>query len=136
MGCFFGASLLFSCSSEVKTEDEQVNPNGESEMALLMREMRDSLKANKQRYNSGLALHKIPKGFQDLPTAEPTEQNMLPDAFPVLASAQTATFKKFNESFTRDEQMAAHNLAVESCLTCHAQACPGPVPAIRKLRID
>ena len=134
MGCLITVSLLFSCSGE-KEPSETVNPNGESEMAIMMRAMRDSLKQNRIRYNEGKTLIKFPKRFQDLPSAEPTDVKMLPDAFPVLATAQTATFVSFNEALTREDQMKRHNLAVENCLSCHAQACPGPIPSIRKLRI-
>jgi hypothetical protein len=134
MGCLIVASLLFSCQNSKEPVDP-VNPNGESEMAVLMRAMRDSLKHNRIRYNESKALLKFPGRFQDLPDTEPTDVKMLPDAFPILASAQTSSFIAFNEALTREEQMERHNTAVENCLSCHAQACPGPVPSIRKLRI-
>jgi hypothetical protein len=144
LGCCL-ASLFFACSSnEPKAKKEEsctteniakVNPNGDSELALLMRKMyvdADSLKqviAN----NDGTISNEFIEELEHVHSAIPTDPNV-----------KTPEFKAFNElliqqaknlQLTTENRVEGFNQLVNRCLDCHNSFCPGPMKKIKKLII-
>lgn len=144
MWTFLFLALLFSsCANELKektavTEQviiSDVNPNGDSELALLMRalfEDADSLRvliANGEGNINNEFVEMIRQSHEAVPTKptmKPAEfdafnQLLLNDATALLASDR-ATIEKFNKMIDR-------------CMDCHHSVCPGPTKRIKKLYI-
>ncbi len=112
------------------------NPNGSSELALLMKElymdmrsMRNDVLAGQLVMNPDI-LGKIKK----LPTATPTEEDMKPPAFDAFSNVLLDAASKLEKAESSD-QIAAYNLTLDRCLACHDQSCPGPIGKIEKLKI-
>ena len=141
-GCLIGASFFLACgqkgelekSEEMKPSKEIVNPNGDSELALLMRSMFDESMEAKKLIQEGKPVPDFSEQFVAIHTAKETDPNV-----------RTEEFRNLSEFFLRqvavlenagpEERVAAHNNMVASCLACHAEYCPGPMVKIKKLRI-
>jgi len=144
LGCFL-ASLFFACNStETKITKEEscetvkpseTNPNGDSELALLMRNMyleADSIKS--------LVVNKQGNISDDFIL----ELENVHSAIPTDATVKTPEFNAFNKSLinqakilqnTPKNQTEAFNNFVNSCIDCHSSFCPGPIKKIEKLII-
>jgi len=113
-----------------------VNPNGNSELALLMRALFEDADSLRLLIASGEG--NINQEFVEMirqsheaaptkPTMKPAEfdafnQLLLNDATALL-NADTATIEKFNKM-------------VDRCIDCHNTVCPGPTKRIKKLYIQ
>lgn len=142
MGCLLGASFFLACgqkdsgekSEEIKSSKEIVNPNGDSELALLMRSMFDESMAAKKLIQEGKPAPNFSEEFVAIHTAKETDPNVRTEEFRSLSEfflKQVAVLEKAGP----EERISAHNNMVASCLACHAEYCPGPMLKIKKLRI-
>lgn len=136
---FFSMALLIfglACSEveqePVKEIIHPINPNGDSELALLMREMFDDGLRIKQQIMKG-EQPEILKKFEKILTAEATE--------PEKAASQkykhfANTYLESLESLKNARGEEAGNLyqvMVQNCMNCHNAMCPGPMVKIKKL---
>ena len=134
IGCLL-ASYFISCSSSQQQDIIGNNPNKDSELTLLMREMyinADSIK-NGIKTSSGT----ITPGFI-------TKLEYVHKAIPSNPKFKNPTFTAFNdliitearnlESNTENRIEGFNNL-VNRCIDCHKTFCPGPIPRIKKLKI-
>jgi len=143
------ASFFFSCS-ESKQEDKktdlthissddvevsEINPNGDSELALLMRDMYDKAELIKQDIISGEGT--ITKEYIDelarMHTAEPTDEGVQDAEFIAFGNLLISQANALYES--KEHQADAFNSLVDRCVDCHHSFCPGPIKKINKLRI-
>ncbi|MFY0673291.1 MAG: hypothetical protein JXQ87_07795 [Bacteroidia bacterium] len=114
---------------------EQLNPNGETALALLMRKMDEDLRAAKTSMKEG----KVPDYsfvHDAIKTAEPTKKHIIGD--PVFASFSDVylnSIKAIKES-PKDSIPAMHNNIIMNCIECHKSYCTGPITRIKKLRIN
>lgn len=124
-----------SCAAEAATVEKQssvLNPNGDSELALLMRAMYDDAMQMKE----AMARGEQPKPAIDhasLLTASATEPE----------KAASETYKTWAQSYLHtvealkngDMKMAPdlYNNLVNNCMGCHTDLCPGPKVRIKKL---
>ncbi len=128
--------VLMACSdnkSTVKTTSV-INPNGDSELALLMREMYDDGQRIKEQILAG-EKPEILKRFAEIHTAEATEpEKAASDAYKMYADAFLNAMDILAES---DESNVNLNYMamVQSCNNCHQQLCPGPMVKIKKLNL-
>lgn len=109
-----------------------LNPNGDSELALLMREMEADAKRMKLQVKNG-ELPEVLKKFAEIHTAEPTEEGKTDGAeYQVYAQSYLQTIQAMQNA---DEETAPKlfNNIVESCMNCHQAMCPGPMVRIEKL---
>ena len=126
---------LASCASDADTEKKQLNPNGDSELALLMRDMFDEGLAAKQALLDG----KVPDIRCDvsrLHTASATEPEKVarPEYAVFARSYEDAVAALEAAPFgNRDE---AYDHMVNTCVQCHEQLCPGPIRKINKLYLS
>ncbi len=114
------------------TDTADVNPNGSSELSLLMREMYDHalnarILALKNQKNGD-----YPKVFNKIHTATPTDSATKNSYFDTFADVYLNSVKAYASAGNTDLKINYNNL-VNTCLACHSTHCPGPIPKIKKL---
>ena len=136
MKIFTVASVLFTivilgaCQSEQKAP---LNPNGDSELALLMRAMFDEGMTMK----SAIAEGKHPKvkiDFEDILTADATEpEKAASDVYKAYAQSYISIMEGFKDKNSNPEEL--YEAMVSNCESCHKALCPGPLVRIKKLKV-
>ena len=139
-------SLVFLCvfailaCSDIDTSKSglaatQPNPNGDSELALLMREMFDDGMRMKQQIEEGEKLEVLAK-FEKIHTAQATEpEKAASEKYKVYADAYLKRIEQLKASSEEDTKGLFQGL-VTSCMNCHQAMCPGPMVRIKKLYLD
>ena len=134
-------SLCFACSNSTKEcEEKPINPNGESELALLMRDLHlntfDIKKqlfltdSNEEKKLNTEFIKKFKYNYLAIRTAQPTEGNLREDGlYKGYADLYINSSKKFLENKTKKN----YNHMVSSCIQCHEQFCLGAIGKINKL---
>jgi len=123
------ALMIGSCGSE---NNNPLNPNGDTELALLMRAMYDEGMELKEDLTKGKNLDLHLKHAKIL-TAEATEPK----------KAASPEFKSFAEYYLlaveqlKDEKNPNHeeayDMMINACMKCHEAMCPGPIVKIKKM---
>ena len=112
-----------------------LNPNGDTELALLMRAAFEDGMAMKAAIKNG----EIPESHLDLSNlysldaAEP--KKVASDEYKAYAAMYEAAHEALNEADNKEEKIAAYKTIVSSCETCHKAMCPGPLVKIKKMKI-
>lgn len=125
--------VLVACAESAPEVDARRDPNGVSELALLMREMTSDMERLRAHVHAGE--HAASEAGTDrLFTASATEPE----------KAASEAFKVFGESYlhvartlenTPDSlQGPVYDQLVQACANCHQALCPGPLVRIEKLR--
>lgn len=136
--------LLASCTQEpaktavkkdtaVSCDNEPLNPNGDSELALMMRAMAKWTESTKQYVER----KEMPTNFPDfsaLTTAKSTDSTLDRVTFNVYAANWLMAYSKFKLS-AEEDRLANFNRIVNTCAGCHDQFCHGPLKRINKMRI-
>ncbi len=127
--CFLSA-VFYNCAQK---NTAQLFPNQGSELALLMRSMFDDFSV----IQKAVSKNKIPKQdfrekFKALHSAKPTEEKMKNENYMAMS---TVFLKLMDKLYEPGEQIEDYNILVSSCVTCHQNHCPGPIPKIKKLLI-
>jgi hypothetical protein len=111
-----------------------INPNGSSELAILMRKMHDDGLAMKEQILKGY----VPENMMYQPgilTADPTDPKQVgTETYKTFAKSYLSISRQF-ENPDNAESKQQFNQIVNTCLTCHQEVCPGPMVRIRKLLI-
>ena len=131
--------LLIACSENPPADEGErgmiiVNGVERSELARLMRQMYDEMKLVSDSLESGSSVSpKFYTNYERITSAHATEPEKIDELYQSMADA----FLDNYESFEGDEdgQIPAFNIMVDNCLVCHQNKCPGPVKAIKKLKI-
>lgn len=117
-----------SCADKPKS----LNPNGDSELALLMRAMHEEGLRTKEQLLKGekpeltVDYHKL---FTATPTVAAKVDNPLYAGF---ATNFESAANSLDRGFNGDEVQAYHTM-VDACMKCHEEICPGPMVKIRKM---
>lgn len=124
--------------SEEKSESQDsmtiVNGVERSELALLMRKMYDEMVLVKDSIKAGHQVKtKFLEEFKRIHSAHATEPEKIDEVYHSMADAFLVNYEMFES--THEGQTKAFNNMLQQCLTCHEHKCPGPVKAIKKLRI-
>jgi hypothetical protein len=146
---FIFVLLLANCSGDQNNEKNNeasqkdsiadcakpLNPNGDSELALLMREMMSSASNMREMVKQGNLPKEFPEAFLKIHTAKPTDSDTKKASFEGFAdnyiSHLHALYNSPKEDLTKN-----YNAVVNACASCHSQHCPGPLKAINKLKIE
>lgn len=134
---------LVHCGAEEKKVEKKgeskpsvTNPNGMSEMALLMEKMsqtffqlKDSIQHNQNFSGISPVAH-----FNTISSAKTTKQNVINDAYLAYANSFLTSYEILLES-TPQDRVKEFNRAVTACKNCHQDICPGPLARINKLFI-
>ena len=144
--CF--ALLLVQCSNDAEkkaaekaTADslasctKSLNPNGDSELAVLMREMMNSSQNLKEMIKQGNLPDKFPEAFMKIHTAKPTDADTKKESFDAFASNYISNLQTLYAS-PKEDLTKNYNAVITACVSCHQQHCPGPIRAINKLKIE
>ena len=123
--------LWIACKNE-PSERKMVNPNGDSELAILMRDMYDEGMLVKQGLlkgqNSELYLN-----YDHIHTATPTEEGKnQSEEYLLFAKAYAASVERYKNSSAADRPAAYQNM-VDNCMSCHQSVCQGPMVRIKKM---
>jgi len=120
-------------NKDVENVQSQINPNGDSELALLMRDMYNEAERLKTQVENGEEVS-ISLDHERILTAHATE----PD------KAASPEYKAFAKSYLQSlESLQAANASqlqsqfdnvVANCMACHQSLCPGPMVRIKKLQ--
>lgn len=132
----FIACVLVACSDNSKCTKPKVhkviNPNGDSELALLMREMFTHSDSLRQLVLAGRPLSGLHR-FTEIHTATPTDSTVSGPTYQAFAAAY---IQSISELETVDAATVFNfNNMVDQCMSCHTEFCPGPKKRIKKLYI-
>lgn len=136
----FGFIACVSSTDEDKNDSvsscktKSLNPNGDSELAVLMRQMAASTDSVKQ----DLLNHKTVRPFPDFSailTAKKTDESIDKNIFTPLAQNYLDRVKDFSGTKPTGGEMEMYNEMVTACINCHKNFCGGPIKRIQKLYI-
>ena len=138
----FSILLLLFCglscnnfNNEECTTSAPLNPNGDSELALLMREMFEDGERMKQQIKNG-KIPEVLKKFETIHTAKATQpEKANSEQFKVFADSYLATVKAIHTA-QPEEVSVFYKGMVETCMNCHQAMCPGPMVRIKKLYFE
>lgn len=120
-------------ASNTEAQPTDINPNGSSELALLMREMHDVAATAKAEINKG-NVPDITVDFSQLTEATPTKPQMIAfEAFKPLADTYVEAMQALGKATDSTAAAQAHTMVINTCMSCHQVSCKGPIPRIRKL---
>ncbi len=128
--------VLSACQNETAEYQPNwsVNPNGDSELALLMRDMFDEGMLIKQQIKEGKK-PKLISSFETIHSAQATEPEKAASAeYKAYADSYLASLNALKSTSLEDSPQA-YNGMVQSCMACHSALCPGPKVKIKKLFI-
>ena len=136
---FWCVFAILACSdmdaSKSSITATQPNPNGDSELALLMREMFEDGLRMKQQIEEGEQLE-ILKKFETIHTAQATEpKKAVSPAYKAYADVYLQQIEKLKVS-SKENTKDMFQALVTSCMNCHQAMCPGPMVRIKKLYIE
>lgn len=130
--CSSGDSSAEQTDSAAVCKPKTVNPNGDAELAVLMREMADWTDSCKVAIESGRPMPPKPEKLGNLHTAERTDKNIDETVFSSMASMYQGKVLAFEQAtdVNRKEQ---YNSMVTGCVDCHKSFCQGPLVRINKM---
>lgn len=127
-----------SCSNEKSAEvcEKPVNPNGDSELALLMREMATHVDNEKIKLAKGEMPSAYPEAFEKIKTAKPTDSMSKSEHFDNFADQYVSAVKYYAAATDLEKSKTAFNNMVSTCISCHNVQCPGPLKRIEKMYLN
>lgn len=109
-----------------------VNPNGDSELALLMRDMYDEGMVVKTKIQNG-EMPELLLDFEKIHTAQATEpEKAASPAYKVHALSYLQAVDALKNA-DAGQLEKSYNKMVDACMNCHKALCPGPVVRIKKM---
>lgn len=123
--------FALSCSTEC-SDPKTLNPNGDSELALLMRLMyEDGIKVKAQIQKGEKPT--IEFDFEKIHTAQATDPaKMKTPEFDAFASSYVQAVNAYQNA-GKEEAGTYFNGIVTACMNCHNAVCPGPRVRIKKM---
>ena len=120
------------CAAKTALKPSTINPNGDSELALLMRDMYDDLERVKSQIAEGKAIESLPE-HQRILTAHATEpEKAASPEYKAFATIYLQYVEALQKAEPKDVEKAYGNL-INGCMSCHQALCPGPIVKIKKL---
>lgn len=130
----FVLSAIALCSFSVIPQ-KQLNPNGDSELAILMRGMFDEGMKIKEAVASGEKVD-LEIDYDKLLTATATEpEKAASPTYKAMAQVYMSIMEKYKEA-DLDESKALYLDMVNTCKACHKSMCPGPLVRIKLLDLE
>ena len=131
LAAFLGLMFIAfnACSN---TEAKPLNPNGDSELALVMRSMHeDGLKAKEQLLKGEKP--ELNYECSKLYTAKATEpEKVASPIYEGYAKSFEDAVKTFDQEYNADKTGTYQNM-VDACMNCHREVCPGPMVKIKRM---
>jgi cytochrome c553 len=143
LAVFLVALIAVACSGNGKETSNAdscqtpLNPNGDSQLALLMRQLstwNDTLKSKLQKRALTAEEMRLPDNIQTIHTAERTDKKIDKDLFKSMADFYLAQSEQFSNAGTQQaDQVKYFNAMVRACVSCHENFCNGPIVRINKM---
>jgi len=135
-------SFVVSCKNketdksavECKIDSEDLNPNGDSELAILMRAMTVATEKNTALLREKKETENYNDTSNTILTAKPSDLGLDKDIFDGFAKTYLSAITDFNNADVANK-IKAHNVIVQNCKSCHEQFCRGPLKRIAKMEI-
>lgn len=128
--------LFFLCACAGKTEkqtEKSLNPNGDSELAILMRKMVKTLEENRALLLENKSIVHLPFEVNELLTATSTAGSINDRA--AYESFTYNFIDSVNVFYTSDaNKIRQFNGMVQACISCHETFCMGPIPVMERLK--
>lgn len=123
---------------EIKTVQtpvkKTINPNGDSELALLMRKMFADVERIKKQVQEGETVT-VKIDHEKILSAHATEPEKAASAeFKAWGTAYLKGIEKLTNSSPENAEQNYTSL-INSCMSCHKAFCPGPIKKINKLNL-
>jgi hypothetical protein len=129
--------FITACKRNATDECEKpLNPNGDSELALLMRNMNKHLSTERKLLSEKKLPGNYPSGFETIRTAKPSDTKSKSENFNSFALMYLMALKQYHESTSIETAKGNYNNLVKTCVSCHVSECPGPVKTIEKNYIN
>ncbi len=110
-----------------------INPNGASELAALMRTMQRDLSQAGEAIRRGEAPASLFERHRRIRCAWPTDPAERSAAFDAMAQNYLTQVQSLDAHPV--DLRGAHQRVISACIACHETACTGPIPAIEALRL-
>jgi hypothetical protein len=122
-----------ACGPQQESKKQKpLNPTGDSELALLMRDMFEESDSLKQLVVDGKQLSGLKK-YQDIHSAIPTDPTVTGPVFEAFAEAYISSIKELE--IADSSSVYNFNHMVDQCMNCHTEFCPRPKKRIKQLYI-
>lgn len=133
-------AFVIACNKEsgekkqVASNPQMLNPNGDSELAILMRNMADEAERIKAYVENG-ETPEIEVDYQQILSATATEphKKATPE-YKAFAEAHIQSMQLLEDADT-SRMLTLYDNMVDNCINCHKALCPGPLVRIKKLKI-
>lgn len=102
------------------------NPNGDSELAVLMRHFVDQLRDARSMLEAGQPVPKLHPTFRKMRCAWPTRPEERNEQFDARAIGFLHAVQAYDQAPGKD----TYNGVITGCIACHAQSCGGPLDFI------
>ncbi len=122
-------------SSSLLADSTDLNPNGSSELSLLMRKMHQHALKAREEVLKNKPTKGYPAEFEKIYTATPTTPTTKNQYYNSYADLYMAALKNFSKSNKKDLKENYNNL-ISGCVVCHTTHCPGPMVLIEKLPVE
>ena len=127
-----GQACLSSCAN---SEAKPLNPNGDSELAIMMRDMHTNGMEVKQQLLNG-EKPDVKVDCERLFTAKATEPEKVANPlYKGYATAYEDAVKSFENEFNAD-RVGTYKTMVDACMNCHREVCPGPMVRIKRMYLS
>lgn len=126
--------LVIGCNTNEskKTAKRAINPNGDSELALMMRKMFDEAYQIKEEVLDGKKVSTV-LDHESILTAHATEpEKAASPEYKAFASTYLNAVTALNNA-NPDNVQERYDALVSNCKSCHAALCPGPLVKIKRL---
>jgi len=110
-----------------------LNPNGMSELALLMRDMVADMEAARDAIERGGQPAPVGARYRKLRCSWPTQESMRKAPFDALAVAYLARVAEFDQQGL--DAAARYTGVLKGCRACHEVTCGGPLAVIDGLEL-
>lgn len=131
--------IVFACA---ENQDDKAKSKSEmkmaefSELALLMKEIHEDAKKWRAKLEAGENPSDTLQIYEKLVTSTPTKAEVKGPVFESFASLYQARLDSMFYAGDLNVAKDAYNDLISSCVDCHGQYCPGPIPTIEKLYIS
>lgn len=110
--------------------ESERNPNGDSELAVLMRDFVDDLREARTLLEAGESVAKLHPTHRKMRCAWPTRPEDRDEKYDNLAQSYLALVAAYDAA----PGQATYNGIIAGCIACHSQGCGGPIDFIDSMR--
>lgn len=115
-----------------------------SQLALTMRDMAKDMEFLRQKADEGTLtveeVNALMQAHQAMSTDTPTKPEDIKPSFLGFSEAYLIQLDDLRATIaqqsSREERLDAFNAAIATCVACHQDHCPGPIPRIQKIKVQ